>query len=130
MELNKLLLIGGFGGLALGLLILFVLDKMDDRILPIEGARTKTILVTSATPGKGKTTIAANLAITFAFSGARTLLVDAVLRLGRIAKAFKIKPTRRNARGSRRPINCPPIIMLSSIPTPRGMLTSPTVITG
>ncbi len=143
MELNKLLLIGGFGGLALGLLILFVLDKMDDRIgsffefrerfpepllgqvpreitkvgvallasndprhallesfrtlrssiifLPIEGARPKTILVTSATPGEGKTTIAANLAITFAFSGARTLLVDADLRLGRIAKAFKIE---------------------------------------
>ncbi len=143
MELNKLLAIGGFCGLGLGLLILFVLDKMDDRIgsffefrerfpeallgqvpreltkagvtmltsndprhallesfrtlrssiifLPVEGARPKTILVTSATPGEGKTTIAANLAITFAFSGAKTLLVDADLRLGRIAKAFKIE---------------------------------------
>ena len=142
MELNKLLLIGGIAGFVLGLLILFVLDKMDDRIgsffefrerfpeallgqvpreiaktgvsmlasndprhallesfrtlrssiifLPVEGVRPKTILITSATPGEGKTTIAANLAITFAFSGAKTLLVDADLRLGRIAKAFNI----------------------------------------
>ena len=142
MELNKLLAIGGACGFLLGLLILFVLDKMDDRIgsffefrerfpeallgqvpreltkigvsllvsndprhallesfrtlrssiifLPVEGVRPKTLLVTSATPGEGKTTIAANLAITFAFSGAKTLLVDADLRLGRIAKAFKI----------------------------------------
>ena len=143
MELNKLLVIGGLCGFVVGLLILFVLDKMDDRIgsffefrerfpeallgqvprelgkagvsllvsndprhallesfrtlrssiifLPVEGVRPKTILVTSATPGEGKTTIAANLAITFAFSGAKTLLVDADLRLGRIAKAFKIE---------------------------------------
>jgi capsular exopolysaccharide synthesis family protein len=141
--LEKLLAIGGFSGLLLGLVILFVLDKMDDRIgsffefrerfpeallgqvpretaktglsmlvsndprhallesfrtlrssiifLPVEGARPKTLLITSATPGEGKTTIAANLAITFAFSGAKTLLVDADLRLGRIAKAFKIE---------------------------------------
>ena len=141
--LEKLLTIGGVAGFVIGLLILFVLDKMDDRIgsffefrerfpepligqvprelgktgvamlvsndprhallesfrtlrssiifLPTEGARPKTLLITSATPGEGKTTIAANLAITFAFSGAKTLLVDADLRLGRIAKAFKIE---------------------------------------
>jgi capsular exopolysaccharide synthesis family protein len=58
--------------------------------LPVEGARPKTLLVTSATPGEGKTTIAANLAIMFAFSGAKTLLVDADLRLGRLAKAFNV----------------------------------------
>ena len=142
LELNKLLLIGGVAGFVIGLLILFTLDKLDDRIgsffefrerfpeallgqvprelgktgitmltsndprhallesfrtlrssiifLPVEGVRPKTLLVTSATPGEGKTTIAANLAITFAFSGAKTLLVDADLRLGRIAKAFNI----------------------------------------
>ena len=142
LELNKLLAIGGIAGFVIGLIILFVLDKMDDRIgsffefrerfpeallgqvprelvktgvtmlasndprhallesfrtlrssiifLPVEGVRPKTILITSATPGEGKTTIAANLAITFAFSGAKTLLVDADLRLGRIAKAFNI----------------------------------------
>ncbi len=140
--LEKMLAIGGLSGLVLGLLILFILDKLDDRIgsffefrdkfpetllgqvprelgksgvamlasndprhallesfrtlrssiifLPIEGVRPKTLLITSATPGEGKTTIAANLAITLAFSGAKTLLVDADLRLGRIAKAFQI----------------------------------------
>jgi capsular exopolysaccharide synthesis family protein len=142
-ELWQFVIIGGVSGLMLGLLILFVLDKMDDRIgsffefrerfpeallgqvprelgktgitmlasndprhallesfrtlrssiifLPVEGARPKTLLITSATPGEGKTTIAANLAITFAFSGAKTLLIDADLRLGRVAKAFNIE---------------------------------------
>ena len=140
--LEKLLALGAGGGLLLGLILLFVLDKFDDRIgsffefrekfpenllgqvprelgkgqmtllvsndprhallesfrtlrssiifLPVEGARPKTILVTSATPGEGKTTIASNLATMFAFSGAKTLLVDADLRLGRIGKAFGI----------------------------------------
>lgn len=141
--MEKILAIGGIGGLLLGLMILFVLDKLDDRIssffefrdkfpelllgqiprelgksgismlvsndprhallesfrtlrssiifLPVEGVRPKTLLVTSATPGEGKTTVAANLAITLAFSGAKTLLVDADLRLGRISKAFQIE---------------------------------------
>lgn len=141
--LEKLLLMGALGGLALGALILIVMDKLDDRIgsflefrerfpeqllgqvpreqgksgltllcsndprhallesfrtlrssiifLPIEGPRPKTLLITSATPGEGKTTVAANLAITFAFSGAKTLLIDADLRLGRIARAFGIE---------------------------------------
>ena len=125
---------GGGMGLLLALVLLFIIDKFDDRIstffefrekfpenllgqvprepgkgvmallqtndprhallesfrtlrssiifLPIEGARPKTILVTSATPGEGKTTIASNLAIMFAFSGAKTLLVDAGSHLG------------------------------------------------
>ena len=141
--LEKLLIIGGIAGFGIGLLILFTMDKMDDRVgsfyefrerfpelllgqvprenskaglsmlvsndprhallesfrtlrssiifLPVEGTRPKTLLVTSATPGEGKTTVAANLAITFAFSGAKTLLVDADLRLGRIAKAFNVE---------------------------------------
>lgn len=141
--LEKMMALGGVAGLLLGLLILFILDKMDDRIgsffefherfpevmlgqvpretgkrgiallssndprhallesfrtlrssiifLPVDGARPKTLLFTSATPAEGKTTISANLAIMFAFSGAKTLLVDADLRLGRIAKAFGIE---------------------------------------
>jgi len=40
----------------------------------------KTILVTSPGPGEGKSTSAANLAITFAQMGTRTLLVDTDLR--------------------------------------------------
>lgn len=40
----------------------------------------KTILVTSPGPGDGKSTSAANLAITFAQTGAKTLLIDTDLR--------------------------------------------------
>ncbi|CAM4240613.1 CpsD/CapB family tyrosine-protein kinase [Lacicoccus alkaliphilus] len=40
----------------------------------------KTVVFTSASPGAGKSTTAANLAIAYAQSGKRTLLVDADLR--------------------------------------------------
>ena len=136
----KILAIGFAAGLFVGLLILFVMDKLDDRIssfmefgatypehilgqipkenmtgdlallkhsdarhsllesyrtlrssllfLPIEGARPKTLLVTSAAPGEGKTTVASNLAIILAFSGAKVLLVDADIRRGRLHGLF------------------------------------------
>lgn len=133
----------GFGiGAVLGLAILFVIDRLDDRIesfmefrssfkenllgqipredskgelallqpddsrhallecfrtlrssiifLPVDGVRPKTLLVTSATPGEGKTTISSNLAISLAFSGAKTLLVDGDLRRGRLHEVFGI----------------------------------------
>ena len=40
----------------------------------------RTLLVTSAIPGEGKTTIAANLAVVFAQAGRRTILLDADFR--------------------------------------------------
>ncbi|MEA3186579.1 MAG: polysaccharide biosynthesis transport protein [Chthoniobacter sp.] len=129
-------------GTLLGLIILFIMDKLDDRIssfvefrshfpehimgqipredmsgahallthsderhalmesfrtlrssiifLPVQGARPKTLMITSTTPSEGKTTVASNLAIILAFSGAKTLLVDADLRRGRLHDLFGV----------------------------------------
>jgi capsular exopolysaccharide synthesis family protein len=58
--------------------------------MPYEGPRPKTILVTSAVPNEGKSTVSANLAITMALSGARTLLIDSDLRRGALRETFDI----------------------------------------
>lgn len=138
----KHLLVGLIGGLVVGIIILLVMDRADDRVSsstemldhfsePILGqipnvaetrketglpllqaederytyaeafrslrsslifmpnqAELKTILITSAIPNEGKSTIASNLAITMAASGARVLLVDADLRRGDLAQLF------------------------------------------
>lgn len=54
----------------------------------------KVIQVTSPTPGDGKSTIAANLAITMAQSGKSVLLMDTDLRRPRVQKLFGIKNER------------------------------------
>jgi polysaccharide biosynthesis transport protein len=138
------LLLGVLAGLALGGLILFFMDRSDDRLSsssevlerfsePILGqipdvsetrgpaglplieveddrytyaesfrslrssiifmpnqADLKTLLVTSAVPNEGKSTVASNLAITMSASGARVLLVDADLRRGDLAQLFEV----------------------------------------
>ncbi len=48
----------------------------------------KVVMITSSFPGEGKTTIAANLALTFAQSGNRVLLVDCDLRRPALHKIF------------------------------------------
>jgi len=48
----------------------------------------RTLLVTSASPGDGKTTTAANLAVAIALAGERVIVVDADLRRARLASAF------------------------------------------
>jgi capsular exopolysaccharide synthesis family protein len=58
--------------------------------MAIEGARPRTIVITSAVPGEGKSTVAVNLAITMAFSGSRVLLIDADLRKGTVHEYFEL----------------------------------------
>lgn len=49
------------------------------------------IMTTSAYPEDGKTTVTVNLALMFAISDAKVILVDADIRKGRVAKYFKRK---------------------------------------
>jgi succinoglycan biosynthesis transport protein ExoP len=58
--------------------------------MPYDGPRPKSFLVTSAVPNEGKSTVSANLAITMALSGARTLLIDCDLRRGALRETFGI----------------------------------------
>lgn len=58
--------------------------------LPYDGPCPKTILITSAVPNEGKSTISANLARTLALGGARTLLIDGDLRRGDQHDLFKV----------------------------------------
>ncbi|MCX6853988.1 MAG: polysaccharide biosynthesis tyrosine autokinase [Verrucomicrobia bacterium] len=55
-----------------------------------QGKPPKTILVTSAVPNEGKTTVTSNLAVTMATSGARVLLADCDLRRGGVSELFKL----------------------------------------
>jgi capsular exopolysaccharide synthesis family protein len=50
----------------------------------------KSLLVTSAEPTEGKTTIVANLAVVFAQSGRKTVIIDADLRRPDVHKKFDI----------------------------------------
>ncbi len=58
--------------------------------MPLEGTRPKTLLVTSAVPNEGKSTLSSNLALVMAAAGMKTLLIDADLRRGAIHEAFGI----------------------------------------
>jgi capsular exopolysaccharide synthesis family protein len=53
--------------------------------------RPRVLMVTSSTPGDGKTTVSANLALALARAGQRVLLIDADLRGGRIAQLVAIR---------------------------------------
>lgn len=50
----------------------------------------KVIVITSSNAGEGKTTTAANMAVTFAQSGKKVLIIDADLRKPTMHKVFKL----------------------------------------
>jgi len=58
---------------------------------PAGGATPQVIMVASALPQEGKSLVSANLALSFAQMGEKTLLIDADLRRGRLHRAFRVK---------------------------------------
>lgn len=94
----------------LGLPVLGVVPRLDQRsgngatahiaVEAFRGIRTQlqhaepaglgTILVTSAAPRDGKSMVAANLAISYASAGHRTILLDADTRRGRAHRMFQL----------------------------------------
>ena len=59
-------------------------------LLASAGTPPKTVLIASAVPGEGKTTVSMNIAAVLAQRGARVLLVDADLRRGQIGERLMI----------------------------------------
>jgi capsular exopolysaccharide synthesis family protein len=56
----------------------------------VQGDGMKTLVVTSAAPGEGKTLTSANLAVTFAYDGLRVLLIDCDIRRPRLHGLFEV----------------------------------------
>jgi polysaccharide biosynthesis transport protein len=96
--------------------------------MPCEGPRPKTFLITSAVPNEGKSTISANLAITVALSGARTLLIDADLRRGALREAFGISSKIGFSEVLKQEVNWREVVVPTSYPNlfilPRGKTLS------
>jgi polysaccharide biosynthesis transport protein len=55
-----------------------------------QGDSMKTLVVTSAAPGEGKTLTSANLSVTFAHDGLRVLLIDCDVRRPRLHGLFQV----------------------------------------
>ena len=65
--------------------LIHALERGNDGVLPT------SVLVTSALPGDGKSTLALALALELAAGGRKVLLVDGDLRQGRVAEAFGVE---------------------------------------
>ncbi len=58
----------------------------------MDAEKKSVLLISSAIPGEGKTTIAVNLGISMARRGKRVLIIDCDLRNPSVAKSLKLKP--------------------------------------
>lgn len=64
------------------------------QFVSVANQNLKTFVVTSSEPGEGKTTTSSNLAIAFADSGKKVLLIDADMRKGRLHEVYGLPNTR------------------------------------
>jgi succinoglycan biosynthesis transport protein ExoP len=96
--------------------------------MPYQGPRPKTFLVTSAVPNEGKSTVSANLAITMALSGAKTLLIDCDLRRGALRETFGISSKIGFSEVLKQEVNWNEVVVPTSYPSlfimPRGKTLS------
>ncbi len=60
-------------------------------LFAMAGAKNKVVVVSSAEPNAGKSTVSCNLAITMAQTGARVLLIDADMRRPSQHRTFRVK---------------------------------------
>lgn len=84
--------------------------------LATEGERPKVLLITSAVPNEGKSTIAANLARTLALGGSRVLLIDADMRKGHLDELMGMQREPGLAELLRQPGDLEKIIQRDSVP--------------
>lgn len=61
-------------------------------LLAKAGSPARSLMVTSALPGEGKSTVSANIGRTLAMFGHKTALIDADLRHPRLHRVFKLSP--------------------------------------
>jgi succinoglycan biosynthesis transport protein ExoP len=78
--------------------------------------KPRTILITSAMPGEGKSTVAANLARCLAFAGSKVLLVDGDLRTGQLHHLLGASPTPGLSQLSHRHGGFSSLIVPTSVP--------------
>ena len=84
--------------------------------LPYEGQRPQVVLITSAVPDEGKSTVAANLAKALAAGGSRVLLVDGDMRKGELHKMLGLKGAPGFAELLAAPANANQFIQTDSVP--------------
>ncbi len=81
-------------------------------------AHTKVMLVVSTQPGEGKTVTSTNLALSYATSGQKTLLIDFDMRKPRQARLFKKSPEDFNSLPHVLAENDP--VLFDALPVPSG----------
>jgi capsular exopolysaccharide synthesis family protein len=87
------MIVGGVGGSVSNNYSEAIRTVRNSILLSQPDPRLRSLLITSASPGEGKSTLSSHLAATHAMQGQRTLLIDGDLRRPRIHRRFGIQAT-------------------------------------